>query len=146
MLETWASTILFAAVVPESAAIIISIRGYLRHHYAHFLFMFIMWIFLTLGNLLIAVGYLQLDLSVYRAGIVISGPLAYAIMMLVNNISRESVEPIKLWGVTVATTLLTVFAFDPGSAQFHYTLLGEYTPEMTGRFAIAGSVVFLLGA
>ena len=125
---TWVATTLLVAVVPELGALVMSLRGYLRHHYAHYLYMFLTWSFLALGNFLIGMGYLFSDLSTYRVGIVISGPLAFAIMMLVNDISQESVEPLKLGIVTVAITLLTAFAFDPQSVQFHFTLLGEWAP------------------
>ncbi|MHA1732292.1 MAG: hypothetical protein ACTSU5_10125 [Promethearchaeota archaeon] len=141
---TTASVVLLVATIPEFVATCISLAWFVRLKYRHFLYMFVTWLFLALGNLLIALSYLLLDVELYRVGILASVPLLFSIMVMVDSISRDGVDPKKLFLVTVTSSLMFAFAFEEGTVTLHESLLGEVGPTMLGRFSVAGSVVFLL--
>lgn len=141
---TWASLILFIATIPEFGATFISFKGYLAKRYPYFAYMTITWASLGIGNLLIAKSYLTLDPIIYRVGIVGTAPLLFAIMLLVDWVSRESVDPRKLFIVTVISSCLFIFAFDTDSVNLQNSLIGELGPAMAGRFSMTGSIVFIL--
>ncbi len=105
--------------------------------------MTITWASLSIGNLLIAISYLTLDPILYRFGIVGTAPLLFSIMFLVDWVSRERVDPIKLFIVTAISACFMVFAFDESGVIFQYSSIGEYGPAMVGRFSIVGSLVFV---
>ncbi|MHA1143146.1 MAG: hypothetical protein ACTSRW_00225 [Candidatus Helarchaeota archaeon] len=135
--------ILFIATIPELMAVIISLYGYLRTRFPHFFYMFFTWIFLSLGNILIGFAYLFLNTTIYRVGILISAPLAFAIMGLVDSISREHVHAPKLFIISIISTVLFIFAFDLNSVVYNVSILGDITLAMTGPFMIAGSLTFI---
>ncbi|GAB4324695.1 MAG: hypothetical protein Kow0069_30420 [Promethearchaeota archaeon] len=141
---TIASSVLFAACIPEFFACLVSARGYLRHHYRHFVLMFVTWLSLGAGNLLIALAYLTIDLKIFRAGILVSSPLLYAISFMLDSISRDGVEPVKLAASTSISSLLFAFAFQPGSVDLNVSALGETGPAMFGPFSAAGSAAFAM--
>lgn len=141
---TLATVVMFVATIPEIIAVIISALGYVRTKYLHFRAMFITWFFLWIGNFLLAWAYLTLNTTLYRIGIVLSIPLTYGIMLLVDSVSRGSIDPFKLFLITVASTALVIFAFDLDAVTINTSVLGEQAPALVGRFNAAGSIIFLL--
>jgi len=135
--------IMFAATIPELIAVIISLNGYIKTKYLHFFYMFFTWFFLWLGNLLIGIAYLTFNFTIYRIGIVISAPLAFAIMGLVDSISREHIHALKLFIIATISTALFIFAFEVNSVSYNVSLLGETTLAMQGPFMITGSLTFI---
>ncbi len=135
---------MFLATLPEFLALIISLKGFRKWHYPHFKYMSITWGSLVAGNLLLAIAYLTLDFELYRAGIIASAPLTFAIMALVDSVSRQKVDPLKLFVVTAASSALVIYAFEPGSIALNTSLLGEIDPALRGNFMVSGSLIFLL--
>ncbi|MHA1247634.1 MAG: hypothetical protein ACTSPE_09935 [Candidatus Thorarchaeota archaeon] len=141
---TLGAVMLLVATVPEILAVVISLKRYLDRGYREYLFMFVTWVFLWLGNLLIGISYLTLDLFVYRLGIAASAPLLFGLMVLVDSVSRDHVDPRKVFVVTAASTVLGLFAFDETSVTLNISALGETGPSMVGGLAISGAIVFVI--
>ena len=141
---TIGTIVLFLATIPELIALFISVQGYLRKKYPHFLFMSLTWAFMFIGTFLLTISYLNVDTSLYRFAIIANAPLTFSIMLLVDSISRQSIDPLKLFITTIVTTCLVIFAFEPNSVKINDSYLGEKAPALAGRFDIAGSLLFLL--
>ncbi|MHA1385070.1 MAG: hypothetical protein ACTSR3_15080 [Candidatus Helarchaeota archaeon] len=138
-----ATVTMLVATIPELIACIISIKGYISKKYPHFLYMFITWFFLWFGNLLLGIAYLLLDPTIYRIGIIISAPLAFSIMALVDMLSREHIHLPKLFIITIISTSLIIFAGESDSVSLNTSYLGEQTLSLTGGFMVAGALTFL---
>ena len=141
---TTGTIILFLATIPELIALFISVQGYLRKKYPHFIYMSLTWFFMFIGTFLLTISYLNVDTSLYRIAIIANGPITFSIMLLVDSISRQNIDPLKLFITTIATTCLVVFAFEPNSVKINDSYLGEKAPALAGRFDIAGSLIFTL--
>ncbi|MHA1820168.1 MAG: hypothetical protein ACTSU2_15560 [Promethearchaeota archaeon] len=138
-----ATIIMFIATIPEFIAFSYIYQGYSSRKYFYFLYMAITWFFLWLGNFLLAIAYLFLDINFYRWGIIITSPLAFAIMKMVDSISRENIDPIKLFIITSISTALFIFSFDENAIILNKSTLGDTTLALNGPFDVAGSLVFL---
>ncbi len=141
---TLGAAMLLIATVPEALAVLTSLRGYVERGYREYLFMFVTWFFLWIGNVLIGISYLTLDTQLYRVGIATSALLLFGIMLLVDSVSRDSVDARKLIVVTAAATALAILSLGPDVVTTSVSALGETGLAMTGGFAVAGSVVFLI--
>lgn len=141
---TTGAIVLFIATIPELIALIISIYGYFTKRYPHFLFMSFTWFFLLLGTVLLAFSYLALDSNLYRIAIIVNAPLTFSIMFLVDSVSRQSIDPKKLFVSTIVSTCFVIFAFDTNAVKINKSFHGGTTLAMSGRFDIAGSSLFLL--
>ena len=136
--------VLFLATLPELIALIISLRGYFSKKYPHFLFMSLTWFFMFVGTFSLAISYLTIDTTLYRLSILANAPLTFSIMFLVDSISRHHIDSKKLFVTTIVTTCLAIFAFDSNAVILNVSSLGETAPALSGRFNVAGSLVFLL--
>ena len=140
---TIATLVIFSAVILESVAVGISLRGYLKYRYQPFLFMLMTWSFTLIGNLTVGFAYLFLDFTIYRIGIWLTVPLAYSIIILFDSISHEHYDMYKFLVITILATALFIFGLDPDATYLNTTSLGEHTPAMQGMFQLFGSLVFL---
>ena len=102
------------------------------------------WLFMLISTFLLALSYLYLDTPLYRLALLADAPITFSIMLLVDSISRQSIDPKKLLIVTIVSTCLVVFSFDPTAVIINKDFFGESTPALSGRFDLAGSALFLL--
>jgi len=141
---TIASGVLIFALIPEMLAAFISLRGYLIYHYNIFKFIFLTWFSLWLGNLCIALGYIFLNFTIYRIGVLISIPLAYSTVAMVDSFEREFTESWKLVLITIISSMLLVLSFEPGAIALNTSTLGELGPSLQGPFMYAGGLLFIV--
>ncbi|MHA1332334.1 MAG: hypothetical protein ACTSR2_14800, partial [Candidatus Hodarchaeales archaeon] len=141
---SYAFIVMSIALLPESIAVIMSLRGFLQTGYHHFLYMFLTWSFLLVGNFFLAIAYFTLDFTLYKLGVIASVPLMFSIMVLVDSLSRDHIDPFKLFIVSIIATSVLIFAFEPDAVILHQTLLDETTPSMQGNFMLFSSAVFIV--
>ncbi len=140
---TFSALVLLVSTIPVLVAIIISTKGYIQRRYSEYFYMSITWIFLWCGNLLIGLSYLTLDLFIYRIGIVVTGPVLFGIIFLVDSVSRNNIDPRKILIATASSIALAIYSTEPDSVIFNTSALGELGPSLGGNFEIAGSITFL---
>jgi hypothetical protein len=99
---------------------------------------------MIIGTVLLAISYLYVDTELYRYAIILNAPITFSIMLLVDSISRQSIDAKKLFITTIISTCLVIFAFDANAVVINESLLGERSPALAGRFNIAGSIIFLI--
>lgn len=134
---------MFVALIPELTAVIMSVKGLKETRYPHFRYMFYTWLSLTIGSVLIAIGYLTLNTTVYRVGVLANIPLLFSITLLTDTISTEKLDRKKLFWITIVSTLFIVFSFDEKSVEINESTLGERGPALSGSFLIIATIVFL---
>lgn len=141
---TFSSILMSISTIPELIALVLCIVNFLQRGHLHQLYMACTWFFLWIGNSLLAIGYLTLNLIVYRIGLLITIPLALFIILLVDSISRESIEPIKLSLVMIISTLAFTFGLEKNVVTLKYSKIGELGPAVIGKlnFALAGVFIF----
>lgn len=137
--------VLFIATIPELIALFISVRGYITKRYPHFIFMSSTWFFMFFGTLLLAIAYFDTNIEIYRLAILANIPIMFSIMLLVDSISRQDIDPRKLFVMTIVMTATIIFSFDSNAIKINVSYLGEHAPALAGRFDVAGSALFLLG-
>jgi len=135
---------MFLGTIPELIAVVMSLISYLKHKYPHLLYMSAAWFFLWLGNLLLAIAYLTLNVTIYKIGVLATAPLTFFIVLLMDTISRETLDPRKLFIITIVSSFVLVFAFDENAVIMNTSALGEVAPALNGRFLIAGSSLFII--
>ncbi len=135
---------MFTATIPELIAYLISMQYFIKYRYTHYIYMFATWFFMWLGNLLLAVGYLTLDKTVYRMGVIATIPLTYFIAILLDSISRKTIDNLKMIAITIVSVLVIIFVFDEDSVSTNISKLGELGPSISGRLSYALSGLFLI--
>ncbi|MHA1316848.1 MAG: hypothetical protein ACTSRR_05905 [Candidatus Heimdallarchaeaceae archaeon] len=143
---TFSTLIMFISTIPEFIALVMCAINFRKKRYLHYLYMFATWFFLWLGNLLLAIGYLTLNLVVYKVGLLVTIPLTFFIMLLVDSISRESIEPFKLSIVMIVSTLAFAFGLEKNVVALNVSKLGEVGPIVVGRFNYALAASFLVSS
>ncbi len=141
---TFGFVILSIGTITSALASIISLRSYLRTSYPHFRFMALTWFFLSIGVALLSLAYLSLDLTIYRLGIFITVPLMYSIIFLVDTISQQQIDPLKIFIATIAASLAFVYGLEPDAVGISVSALGEKHPVLVGKFMLAGSLAFAI--
>ncbi len=144
MLITYGFAILALSTIPSASASIISLRSYSRTSYPHFKLMAITWFFLSAGVAFLALSYLFLDLTAYRIGIFITVPLMYSVIFLVDTVSQQKIDPVKIFIATVAASLTFIYGLEPDSVGISVSALGEEHPVLMGKFMLAGSLAFIV--
>ncbi len=135
---------MFISTIPEFIALIMCLINFRKKRYLHYLYMFATWFFLWLGNLILAIGYLTLNLIVYKIGLFVTIPLTFFIMLLVDSISRESIDPFKLSVVMIVSTLAFAFGLEKDVIRLNVSKLGETGPSVVGKFNYALAASFLV--
>lgn len=141
---TTGAIILSIATIPELLALLMSLRGYWTRKYRYYLYMSLTWLFIFMANVLLVVSYLNIDTTLYRIAIIINAPITFSMMLLVDSVSRKTVDPVKVLVTTIVSTSLVIFAFEPGAVVINTSYLGEKAPAMAGDFDLAGSMLFAL--
>ncbi len=140
---TIASTIMFLASLAELIAFIISFKGYIQKRYPHFKYMSVIWLSLFMSNFVLGIAYVTMDSSLYRIGMILSAPIGFAMMGLVDTISQEKIRYESLFINSVILTSFFIFILEAGSVVQNTTILGETTLALSGNAMIATSIVFL---
>lgn len=141
---TVAFWVLFFATFPELLGVILCLHRWITTRYVNYQYMVLTWGFLWIGNLFLALGYLTLNYTIYKIGIILSIPLTYGIVFLTDSITREKISTSKLVLTTFISTLLLGFAFQPNIVEQNTSKLGEMGLAMRGEFFFAGSIIFLV--
>ena len=139
-----ATVILSSSSIISFFAFVMSLKGYFQTRYLHFAYLSLTWFFMSIGNMFLALAYNYLNVPLYVLGINITAPIAFSIMLLVDSISREKVDPIKLFVITIASTGLIISSFEPGSVRLNVSALNETTLALQGSFLVFGSLVFII--
>ena len=141
---SYGATMMTVSIVPSLVALVFAFRGYRQYRYQHFLYMGLTWLALAIGNALLAYSYWTLNLTIYKIGVMLTVPVAYSIMALVDSISRADIDKGKLTVITVAASSVVWTSLESDAVRLNVSALGEIAPALSGNFLLAGSAVFAI--
>ncbi len=119
----------------------ITIYNILKERYRHIFFMMMVWLSLTIWGIFssMTIVYLDLDFSRFRHYFFI--PLAFSMSLLLDSLTRESYDPLKLTFVAIFSTALFIYSLDPNMTNYFFFPNGEVTLAATGSYRIAISIL-----
>ncbi len=136
--------ILTISILPSLLALGISVLGFKKHRYPHFLSMSISWLFIFLSIIFLSYAYWSLNILVYILAILITIPIGFSISWLIDTVSRVDMDVYKIIILTFFSTLMLVFAFDEQAISINISKMNEVAPSLNGYFMLSGAIIFLL--
>ncbi|MFX0139054.1 MAG: hypothetical protein ACFFDN_35765 [Candidatus Hodarchaeota archaeon] len=112
-----------------------------KEKYRHIVFMMICWFFLMLWGILAVLTYLFLDLDLSRFRHYTFIPIAFSMSLLLDSLTKESYDPLKLIFITTFSTALFIFSLNPNLTNFFFFPNGEITLAATGPYRISISIL-----
>ena len=143
--HTGAIILLISSVFALFSAVL-SLVGFFKHKYSHFLFIFIIWFLFSLSSACLSYSYWGFSRFFYLLGILITIPISFSIALMIDTISREGVDVYKIVLLTFFSTAMLVFAFDEKALRTNVSVQNELAYSLNGLFLISGGIVFGLNS
>lgn len=134
----------FLSLVPFIMAFLLSLNQYLKTKYLHALFMTLVWLCLMVWSLFEALTQLFLSKLFALLDILILIPIGFLVILLLDTVSKESVDAKKIMLVSILSTTTVLTSLDP--SQFIVSSYANGDPGMiiSGSLEILGALLFLL--
>jgi len=142
----------FITIVPFTAGFILMLRHYLKDRYQYAIFHTFSWFFATLMMTSWAFSYLLADDPVivnplsrmfYLTGFYFLIPMVFCLILTIDTLIRETVEPIKTTGMGILFTVMVFFSLQPDSYHLDYYPSGETGIFLAGPFRIVVIIVYI---
>jgi hypothetical protein len=91
-------------------------------------------------------GYVFESTVLILAGTFIWIAIAYFVVLMLDSLSQESVDPLKIWGATVISTFMGCTAWTPDAISYFNIGHGVYGWDWGGTFKIACNLMFVFVA
>ncbi len=129
------------AIIPLSIAVGITIYHIFKEKYRHIIFMMICWFFLMLWEISATLANLFLDLNFSKLSTYFFIPIAFSMCLLLDSITKETFDPLKLIFSTIFSTSLIIYSFNPNLINYFFFPNGEISLVVTGLYRFSISVL-----
>ncbi len=138
------STISFISIFPIFFSLGITFFYFLKIRDRTLLYFSFVWLFMFIWAIGGTLSFLLLSRDLFRYHLLALIGVAFAISLLLDSISIERVEPMKLVFFTAVGTLLTVFALNTSSVVDDVFPNGELSVAMTSELRVVAAVLTLM--
>ncbi|MFW9993311.1 MAG: hypothetical protein ACFFD4_14805 [Candidatus Odinarchaeota archaeon] len=145
----WSTWVYVASIslIPLLAANIMVFREYRRTKFLHSLYMLLAWFFVLLWCVIGIVGILLLDRFLIILTLLIWIPIGFFLILLVDSVSRESIDPFKFLIMGILSASMVISLADPQSIASSTFITGEtmIIPQGFALLTLAAILIYVSG-
>ncbi len=128
--------IIFISIIPISISFILLFYKYTKTRDLVYFIMMIGWACFLIGNFIEAIACLFLWKDLFRIRMYIYILQGYCVLILLDIVAREAIEPIKLTFFSLFAGMAIIFSFDPTAVIIYQFPNGEISVGSSGYFRI----------
>jgi len=125
-------------------AVFITFRQYVKAKSPYALYFALAWASYTAWAVTSAISSIMLSAEALLVTAYVTIPLAYFLVMFLDCIAREEIDPKKLIMVTALVAVKVVLALEPDAIWWHSNPEGASEPAMKASLLLAGSALMLV--
>ncbi|MHA1146595.1 MAG: hypothetical protein ACTSRW_17800 [Candidatus Helarchaeota archaeon] len=125
----------------SAVALGISLYKYIKEKQRHQLFMVFTWIFLLLWSVLATTSHIFLSIEMHKLAFICIMPMTFAIILLSDSISRESVDIRKIGFACFFSGMMVVFSLRTDAVVFNVWPTGEVTLMVSGFYSLSFAIL-----
>lgn len=136
--------ICFISTGNMAATFFLSLYHYNKQKYRPFFFLTVTCLFATLMSIFYGLSDLFLSIPLFLLSIYLFIPMGFCIIFLIDSISRESIDPIKLMTLGMISMAILFFSIDPNSVVIGTFPNGEWRVFFNDFMLFVMSLLFLM--
>jgi hypothetical protein len=126
----------FLSVIPMVTAVLMTLFHSIKDKYRHGIYLAMGWSSMTMWCVFQSFSVLFLSKDLFKIGLNCLTGAGFCVILLMDSINRESVDPMKIMIMTAISSGVIIFSFEPNSVRYYMTQYKDVGMFMDGNYLI----------